>query len=162
MTMDRIGLVVCLLLVSVGAGCVFVDTPPGARELRLDFDGSGGVTNATLQIQGAVEIQFLGGPGQSRVFENVTVTLYQVDSTPMCTRHVGSISEDGERNVSISWPTSPRYVILDSTDFWQAPSSSADYYNVTEDGEFFAAGLVKSRDRFPVDATNKSEMACNE
>ena len=162
MTMNRNVLVICLLLMSVGAGCFFVDTPPSARELSLYFDGSVGVNNSTLQMQGAVEIDVGGGPGQSRVFENVTVTLYQGDGTPLCTQYVGSIPEDeGGRNVSISWPTLPKYVILDSKDFWQEPSSAATYYEI-EDGEFGTGGIAGSRDEFPVDATNKSETTCNE
>lgn len=97
------------------------------------------------------------------VFENVTVTLYRTHGVPLCTRDVGSIQKDGgRRNVSISWPTIPRYGIIDSADIWQSKMGMAEYYNITGDGRFVRGGTVNSRDGLPVDATEKSKKPCNE
>ena len=163
MIQTKLVLIGCLVFFAVGAGCFFIDTAPSAQSASVRFSGNGSVNDSGFQMAGVV---FTHGdlhtaePGE---FTDVTVTLYQADGTPLCTRDVGSLPKDeGSQDVSLRWPTIPRHVIIDSADIWQSEYGSAEYFNATEDGMFVSAAIVKSRDGFPVDATNKSETPCNE
>jgi hypothetical protein len=159
----KLGLIGCLVFLSAGTGYFFVDTPPSAQSASVRFSGNGVVNDSGFHMDGTIRSTgelYTDEPG---VFANLRVTLYLADGTPLCTRHVGALEKDGgSRDVSLSWPTIPRHVIIDSPDIWESKFGSAEYFNVTEDNMFVSAAILKSRDGFPVDATNKSETPCKE
>ena len=145
------------------AGCFFLDPAPGTQEASVALDVEVDVNGSEFRMTGAVRTVGDLRTDQPGTFDNVTVTLYRADGTPLCTRYVGSLRKDGGRqNLSIHWRTIPRHVIIDADDIWESNHGSATYYNISKGGEFGFGGLAKSRDGFPVDATNKSQTPCNE
>ena len=144
------------------SGCFFLDPAPGTQEASVALDVEVDVNGSEFRMTGAVRTVGDLRTDQPGTFDNVTVTLYRADGTPLCTRDVGSLRKDGGRqNLSIRWRTIPRQVIIDADDIWESNHGSATYYNISKGGEFGFGGLAKSRDGFPVDATNKSEATCN-
>ena len=163
MTKTKPLLLTCLVVLTAGAGCFFLDPAPGAQEAAVVLDVEVEVNGSEFRMTGAVRTVGHLRTDQPGTFDNVAVTLYRADGTPLCTRDVGSLQKDGGRqNLSIRWRTIPRHVIIDADDIWESDYGTATYYNITEDGELGYGGLAKSRDDFPVDATNKSEATCNE
>ena len=163
MTRNRLLLLTAVIAMTAVAGCFFIDPAPGAQEAAVVLDVEVEVNGSEFRMTGAVRTVGHLRTDQPGTFDNVAVTLYRADGTPLCTRYVGSLRKDGGRqNLSIRWRTIPRHVIIDADDIWESNHGTATYYNISEDGELGYGGLAKSRDGFPVDATNKSEATCNE
>jgi len=158
--MDMKLLVVCLLFMAVGAGCVFVDPAPGVQGVEVEFQGNVTVNGSMFLMDGVVTST--GNIESEGVFENVSVTLYRENGRPLCTRDMGPLQKDGgRRNVTLRWSATPRYVIIDSADIWQSKHGRAEFYKIT-DGGIETSETANSRGKLPVDATNRSETACNE
>lgn len=163
MNHGHIAMLICILM-SVGAGCVFVDPAPSTQQrVKVEFTGDMEVNDTRFSLNGVIRTSGHDRDESAGTIENVTVTLYEADGNPLCTHRVGSVPLNGSRKpISMRWPALPKYIIIDANDIWESNVGAVTYYTVSDDGNVGIGGTVKSRSGFPVDTTNKSETPCNE
>lgn len=105
-----------LLGASLLTGC---STAPDYHD--VGFDGSITVENGSFKMEGAVDVG--SGAQPEATFENVTIALYTIDRNRIKEIRVGTLSTVAssgpmEQRVNFSTNTVPKYVVIQSKDFW--------------------------------------------
>lgn len=109
--------IVCFLVVL--SGCIGFDPfGSGASTIEVDFDPLPATQEDGFEYDGRVK---LSGVGESCI-ENLSVTMYSANLTPMGTVDVGTLCYSNEsprgKDVTLTAETQPAYIVFESPDFW--------------------------------------------
>ena len=108
----------CLIgILSIGAGCS--TTSPTYH--NVGFDGEMHIQNDTFRMQGEVDIGI--GAESHQTYHNISVVLYDEHQQPIKLVPVGTLTTKADNenlgtDVNITSERIPKYVIIQSPDFW--------------------------------------------
>lgn len=143
--MTRSPIVIVVLLIAI-SGC------PQGTGGEIDFEGEINATEDGFRLDGEVSNSGLTAP----VHRNVTLYLYTPNGTVIAVDELGTLNESNSLGVSMRTERVPKYVVINSPDFWQHEGSiSVDYYVHDEDWQDEPYGAyvprsIDSKDEFPV------------
>jgi len=81
-------------------------------------------------------------------YENVTIYFYSNQKKLIQLERVGDLT--GRKEVSVAVKPVPKYIIIDSEDFWEVKRISVMYMQRMENGNYSQSGQATSRDELPV------------
>lgn len=114
-TTSRVLVAIVVLVLVVGC------TYPTQSHHEVHFDGSVERVNGSFQMQGQVDISV--GAAPTRTFTDVRVILYGQNETIVEQMPLGTMSTNAsiaprQRQVNITADRLPKYVLIESPDFW--------------------------------------------
>ena len=135
-----------------------------ARDEINAFLGAGTTYQGTLNFQGSVQsspdgfhmdgtVEAEGPVTDKRVFRDVVICLYTEDDQLLYTTSPADLPEPGGKvNVSLTINETPKYIVINSTDFWDVSGLAVTYYSreVVEGETLFPTTRVDSPDKLPV------------
>lgn len=128
------------------AGCAYV---PSGDEANIGFTGSLDTSSSSFSMEGNITVG--GGIPDRQTYRDVTVNLYSKDGKLLLSKKLGNLQVDvGRLDVSITIQSVPRYVIIESPDFWQE-AMQVEYY-VRMDSNY-SVEYASARDELPVETT---------
>jgi hypothetical protein len=147
MNVNRVLPFVVLGILLVLAGC-----PQGGAGGIITIDGEINATDNGFRLDGDV----VEGSSLQPTYRNVTVYLYTDSGTVIDSKQLGTLNESVVRlDVSMQTDRVPKYVIVNSPDFWDDVHPDLNYYVLTKDSQTGPNGIyseynVGSKDEFPV------------
>lgn len=122
-------------------------------------DGSGGNVGISGDLNATEDGFYLDGRvGHTGLVEptyhNVTLYLYTANGSVIAAEHLGTVSESNSLSVEIRTNRIPKYVIINSPEFWEGSTADVNYYKYVEhvispDGTY-SEQMIGSKDEFPV------------
>jgi hypothetical protein len=153
MSGKAVALIAVLLLLAVTAGCGrFERYPPDSEEVNIYYEGSIKATDDGFQMNGTYYVDSPGNPSITE-FNDTVVYLYSENGEQLATERLGPF--DGSVDVELSANATPKYVILDSPDFWGDHPVSVNYFVRKESS--YVVESVTARDQLPLRPPNSSE-----
>jgi hypothetical protein len=134
----KLNLPLLVLLVVAVSGCT---TP----QVNVVFIGSMNASHGNFSMNGSIQDQAQGEPDR---FEEVVVSLYSQNGTVLNRTSLGTI-EGKSRPFRMNASRLPKYIIIDSPDFWTSESTSVAYYVRTGD-EDYTVEHIGTRSELPV------------
>jgi hypothetical protein len=128
---------ILLVVVLLMSGC---STP----KMTISFDGDLDSSVGDFTMRGKIVDEAAGEPN---LFENVSVYLYAENGTVLNKTNFRSIDGKSDEFV-LTARQRPKYVIIDSPDFWET-DGSVDYY-VHKEGEVYSQEIVGNKSELPV------------
>lgn len=96
------------------------------------------------------DLGFYGGIPDRDTYQNVTIKLYDSSENVICVRNIGDVVvSEGLVNFSLVAPERPRYITVESTDFWTEDMSVGYYVFDRQEGTFQRESAAE-RDEMPV------------
>lgn len=133
--------VLCLVLIGLSlSGCVITGPPPA-----ITFSGELETAGNQLQMDGSIGDTTGTGPD---TYENVTIYFYSDQKKLIQLERVGDLT--GRKEVSVAVKPVPKYIVIDSEDFWEVKRISVMYMQRMENGNYSQSGQATSRDELPV------------
>lgn len=129
---------VLIVLSIISTGCY---RTPGVPYNRVEFDGSVTFEDSTFELDGQIELD--SGTGPTPTYSDVRVTLYDSDkeaiqSTPVGTLSMNESQGPGRRRVNVTSQRVPKYVLIESSDFWTTEAGVSVEAFVRVDGRYDA------------------------
>jgi hypothetical protein len=103
------------------SGCA--RTEPGTG-VSIQFDGTFDTSDG-FHMDG--EIETSGGVSPKESYRNVVVCLYSNEADLIARERAGDLDADGQLTISIMSSKIPKYIIINSSDFWYS-NNEVDYY----------------------------------
>ena len=140
-------IVVSLLII---AGCVRV--PVGNPESHeIEFDGEIAVRDESFRMNGTVYVEL--GPKPGPVYQDVYLRLYDDERRELDSIRIGTLSagESGptSQRVNITTRTTPTYVVVESTTFWNERASGLRVVSFERTAEGYDRYYRVNESRFP-------------
>lgn len=131
--MKRGTLALCFTFLVLSTGCIGF-TDPGVG-VDIAFSGSFNVSDSTFEMEG--DISTGGGAGGKDTYRDVVVCLYANNGQLLNSSDPKDISGDYKRiSISLSSDSVPKYVIINSRDFWDVSDHRIAYYKkINTNGE---------------------------
>lgn len=122
------------------SGCIFPEsTKPG-----IGFEGDFNETSGEFVMEGRIVDDSI--TSDPRTYEDVTVYFYSTNGSTIRSVQLGDL--ESVMNVSVKSDRVPKYVILDSPDFYGGEVDVA-YYIIRESG--WSGRVVDTREELPVE-----------
>jgi len=136
-------LIAVVLLVAV-SGC------PSGTGGNIAISGNITATDGEFHLNGTV-----AHTGYTRpTHQNITMYLYTGDGSVIASKSVGTLEETDELAVQMHTDRVPKYIIINSPDFWTHDDISVKYYEFVKDSlapdGIYSSRNVGSKDEFPV------------
>jgi len=149
------------LLVVVIAGLIALSGCPQGSGGNIGFIGNNEI-NATNN--GFFLNHTVGHLGLTeQTFSNVTVYLYKANGAVIEHEHLGTLSEDNELRATMQTDQIPKYIIINSPEFWGYDEIGVRYYENIDYQEspngVYSERTITSKDEFPVDVPPNSADA---
>ena len=145
--MKHILILIAVVLSIALAGCP--GGPPAGG--IVGFHGELTVSDGEFHMEG--EVMNTGQVSPPPEFNNVTVYLYAEDGTLIKSESIDSF--EASTTITMHSQQVPKYVIIDSPDFWQY-DIQVDYWKlVTESNGTYRQEVVTERNEFPVELSEQ-------
>lgn len=117
---------VCLIFILLVVGCIGgeprTDYPP-----EISLDGPMNASDDEFHLGGVIQEQ--GGTAYQNTYHDIVVCLYAEDGEKLHTTTPVEINPSQRRvNISVTTDVVPKYVIVNSPDFWKHPDVQVTYY----------------------------------
>lgn len=139
-------LVITVAVFVTMAGCPG-QTPAGGI---ITHSGDKIVTDGEFYLDGEVMNTGYASPE----YANVTIYLYAEDGTLIKSQSIGTVERS--TNVTMQSGRVPKYIIIDSPNFWKY-DIQVDYWEYNESTGEYLPRSVASRNEFPVEHPQKEE-----
>lgn len=136
-TQIAVSLVVVATLLS---GCAVNN--PGYNG-NIVFSGDMGETDGKFEMNGEITNSGV----KNITFDSVRVLLYHTNKTIIDEISLGAL--DGSAQISVEKNHIPKYVLIDSPDFWNTPKVEVDYYIRAESGDY-TVHTATDRSQLPI------------
>lgn len=155
-----------IMLVALLAGCMTVPQGDAVHvALYGEENNSTGDTalnpitysQSGFRIEG--ELVAEGGAPDRETYRDVSILLYDENSTFICATPLGDWNSDDSIGVEVATDEVPYYVVLYSPDFWEE-SMSVEYFMRSDERHEFVPHDAPSVDELPVDVDTDTDRAC--
>ena len=157
---------VLLVITSITAGCFYV---PQGDEVEISIDGHENGTDIALSPISTSDSNFTlngylstgGGAADRTVYRDISLRLYTDDEEILCVERVGDWNVSEPKNVTVSSPHVPKYVVLYSPDFWNE-AMTVEYFTYDPEQQEFVPRDASAEDELPVDVSEDGATACRQ
>ncbi|MDQ2073256.1 hypothetical protein RBH20_11995 [Haloarcula sp. H-GB4] len=132
----------CLVVICVSLSGCAIGNP--AYNGDVEFIGDIHASNGTFVMKGEIA----NGGMKNITFKNVTVNLYWENGTRIDSIEMGSLYNSIP--VNLTRDKVPKYVIIDSPEFWSTEKVEVDYYTRMDSGNY-SNTIVTGRSELPIE-----------
>ncbi len=100
------------------------------------------------------------------VHRDVTLYLYGENGSVITSKCLGTVNESTDVPITMNARQTPKYIIINSQDFWRFDTISVNYYELTQSSRqpdgIYSEHTVGSKEEFPVTVppNSRSSVTC--
>lgn len=152
----KIDICIALIILVLLAGCAYV---PQGDTTEISFYGEMNRTESGFEINGSIMAG--GGIPERDVYRGVSITLYSANGELLCREPVGQLTVGAGLQVTFSTQKQPKYVTVESRDFWKEPME-VDYHVYNSGEELYFLEEAPSKDDLPAGPVSSEKPRCSE